>query len=391
MTSSKNLKNNTILLVCKDSGAANALSCLSKECKDSGIQFFNLCIGNAANVFKKNSIKPTKEYPRDITKKEISLILQRLKPKAVILGTSHDSTTERIICSETRKKKIFCLSFIDWWSNFGARFSTPNTYDLRFLPDMITVADQDALDGCVADGIPKKLIRITGNPYWDYLNLKKERKKMKELGKKTRKKLRIPENRLIITVFSSNIRNLNLNLGYDEHDFWKAMSPLPAATSTGASIFWLLKPHPREDRKDLEKMLKKYRINISIIDIDKFSAEDVIAASDIAIGMCSSTLFEAALLGKKVISLQPNMNLKRLGYLRIFNHLGITTITKVEDTKLHLNRLLNRETSLPDLKSMPSPVCDGNASSRLIKLVEQGIKIKEKEGVKEKKKRRRKH
>jgi len=362
-------KHNGILIVCKDTGAANALSVLLKDWKTVGIPVNSLCISHAVKVFRKRGIRPTKEYPNDITRKEITLVLDKIKPKAIMLGTSLDSETERICCVEARKHKIFCMAFVDWWSNFGARFSTPNTNDLAYLPDVIAVPDEDARLGCIADRIPSELLHITGNPYWDYLKNKK--RDLRQLRKNIRKKLYIHDKTIAAVIFSSNIRNLKLNLGYDEHDFWKAITPLPKFSKRGIPICWILKPHPRENKEETRNILKRYHVNLKIV--DNLSALEITAAADIVIGMCSSTLFEAALIGKKVISLQPNLNNNNQQYLRIFDHLSIPKIIKVTEVKNILNVSFNDELKYPDLNKIPPPICDGTASLNLEKLLLAGM------------------
>jgi hypothetical protein len=365
-------KHNCILTVCKDAGAANVLSVFLKEWKTRGIKInaYSLCIGHAIDVFRREGVKPTISRRADISRPELARILDKLKPKAILLGTSFDSETERLCVLEARRRNIFCMGYVDWWSNFGRRFSTPNTNDLKYLPDVIGVPDEDARLGCIADRVPNGLIRVVGNPYWDYL--KTQAKHTQKLRKDIRKKLNIPKKAIVAAVFSGNVRNLNLNLCYDEHDFWEAITPLPKFSKKGVLICWILKPHPCEDKADTKNLLEKYGVDLLVV--DDCSAQEVIAASDFIIGMCSSTLFEAAILGKRVMSLQPNMNAKRLKYLRIFDHISIPKITTVDKIHDVLDRLFNCEIGCPKLKKIPKPLCDGNSNSVLKRLLISGIK-----------------
>jgi methylenetetrahydrofolate dehydrogenase (NADP+)/methenyltetrahydrofolate cyclohydrolase len=368
-------KQGCILTVCKDNGAANSLSIFLKNWKIKKIKIHSLCIGQAVNVFKREGVKPTISRNKDINQPELKKILDKLKPKAILIGTSFNSKTERTCIMEARKRNIFCIGYIDWWANFGKRFSTPNTNDLKYLPDIICAPDKDAQLGCIADQIPKKLIYITGNPYWDYLKTQIKTKDTQKIRKIIRKKMGVSEKAVVITLFSSNIKKLNLNLGYDENDFWKAIAIILKKEKW---IHWILKPHPSESKNKIKKMLKKNNVNNkkSINILNNYSAQEIIIASDFVIGMCSSTLFEAAILGKKVISIQPNMNIKTLKYLKIFDHLLIPKITNVNKINDAFYGLFNKGINYPNLKKIPQSLCNGNSSLTLTQLIISGMKKK---------------
>jgi hypothetical protein len=132
------------LVVCKDTGAANAFSAFFKNLANNKIRLSSICVEYAVNVFKKNGLHPTKESPLDLTENQVERILDELQPDALLLGTSFDSWAERFFFKHAHERGIPCVGFVDWWSNFGARFSTPNSTDLSYIPDAIAVMDEDA-------------------------------------------------------------------------------------------------------------------------------------------------------------------------------------------------------------------------------------------------------
>jgi hypothetical protein len=238
------------------------------------------------------------------------------------------------------------------------------------VPDAIAVMDNDALLGCIADGLPKKVLHITGNPYWDDLLLQKQT--IEQLRRQVRTQLGVSKDTLLAMVFSSNIRNLPLNLGYDEYKFWGALVPLPKKTSKGMPIQWALKPHPREKNQDTVDIIEKFDIDPLVV--DKCSAIEAVVAGDVIIGMCSSVLFEAALLGKKVVSLQPGLTTGKLEYLRIFHHIGVPTVIKISEVNGVVTRLLNDEVPYPNLAAIPPPIGNGTAVGTLQTLLRTGMK-----------------
>ncbi len=368
-----NINNKSILLICKDTGAANALSTFIKNWDYNKAKIFSICIGHAINVFRSNNIIPSLELNEDLNKKKVEEIINEIRPEAVFVGTSLDSWTERYSIIEAKKKGMYCLGLVDWWSNFGARFSNPGTNDLAYLPDKIAVMDEDARFGCINDGIPDSILSITGNPYWD--SLRNGEYPIQHLQTEIKTKLGIQDEALVVVVISSDIRNLNLNLGYDEHDFWKAVISLPAYNKKGIPIKWMLKPHPREKREDINNMLKKHRVKPKIL--DDFSSIETIAVADFLVGMCSSLLFEAALLGKKVVSIQPSMNIDTLKYLRIFDHISVPKIIDGAKVRYIIEHLINQELAYPKLENMPQPIGNGEANSAIKKLLMEGMKTKE--------------
>ncbi|MDD5431463.1 MAG: hypothetical protein PHO70_00525 [Candidatus Omnitrophica bacterium] len=354
----KKISKKSVLLVCKDTGAANAFSSLVKEWKDYDIELYSICIGYAANVFKKNGLSITYAFEKDMRQEDVSMVMDSVKPASVLIGTSFDSMTERWCCVEAKKRNIFSLGFVDWWSSFGLRFSTPQTNDLMYLPDMIAVVDEDALLGCVDCGIPEGILKITGNPYWDYLLRAKET--LCCLRQDLRKTINVADSSILAIVYSSYLSKFNLGLGYNENDFWGAVTPLPCKNKAGVPVKWLLKLHPKEVNSTASCLLKSKLYDICIA--DKLTAIELGLIADFTIGMCSTALFECALLGKKVISVQPGLDRKLSRFMRIFEHLKIPVVTERAETKDRLEMFINDEMPSPDLNYLPMSIKGGRSA-----------------------------
>jgi hypothetical protein len=80
-------------------------------------------------------------------------------------------------------------------------------------------------------------------------------------------------------------------------------------------------------------------------------------------------LFEAALLGKKVVSLQPGLSTGKLEYLRIFDRISVPKIVNVSEVKGVINRLLNDDIAYPTLTNIPAPIGRGTATAALLELL----------------------
>lgn len=361
------MKNKTILLICHDAGAANALSRFALAWPRENCQLKTVALKYATPVLMQAGIQPDRIFHGDMAEHDIDILLDEFRPEAVLLGSSLDSWGERHACRAARHRGVFTVSLIDWWSNFGRRYSSPATMDLQYLPDAIAVPDGDAREGCIAEGIPESLLHITGNPYWDYL-LKISVAERNEARFKIRTRMGMPKQAHLILLISSNIRNLNLNLGYNEGDFFRAITTFSRVAETADPIIWAVRPHPQESVNELQNLLKDSNIQNCRV-MDDISAFEAVCASDSVIGMCSSMLFEAALLGKKVVSFQPNLERHRLQCLRIFRHIGIPVITAAADIDNAIAETVRNGRLRPDLRNSPAPLMDGQANEALRALV----------------------
>ena len=357
----------SILVACHDAGAANALSRLVGSWRGEGIIVHAITMQYASDVFSMVGVQPDHVYNADMTNGEVCEVLDHVRPDAILLGSSLDSQGERLLVAEARKRGIRAAGLVDWWSNFAHRFSVPGTRDLRFLPDIVAVPDDDAREGCIAEGIPAESIRVTGNPYWEDL-IKTPRSHGEFTRNNVRARLNVsPETRMFLIV-SGNIRNLGLDLGYDESDLFGAISSLSRDNGIRRPVCWAVKPHPRESLADLRDLLAASGLLESLILADT-EPLDAVCAADGVFGMCSSLLFEAALLGKKVISFQPNRNRDKLEYLRIFDRLGIPVLTETGPVRDVLATLTGDRGQVPDLNRLPRPIGRGTAGTNLKRIL----------------------
>jgi hypothetical protein len=81
-----------------------------------------------------------------------------------------------------------------------------------------------------------------------------------------------------------------------------------AAHETGRRSAVLVKPHPAEWTEPLKGVVARHRApHLSIVLCDQGSAARIIAMADIAVGMMSIALLEAAVAGRTSVSVQPGL------------------------------------------------------------------------------------
>ena len=360
----------TVAVVCHDTGAAFALASFAASQAARGLRLVTVCSGPASAVFRAAGIIPDHELDREPSEDDAGDLVQSLSPSALLFGTSFDAWTDRQLCRAARTKGVFTVGLVDWWSNFGRRFSTPGTVDLAFLPDTVAVLDKDAREGCCSDSIPPSILAITGNPYWDRLYDSRQGP-AETCRTSVRRQLGISDDTLLGLIISSNLRNLGLHLGYDEADFFRAAHPFPDRTIAGRPISWVVKPHPKESPSELRDLLDAAGIQLRLL--EGISAIDAVLAADLVLGMCSSVLLEAAILGRTVVSLQPGVDENKMRYLRIFNRLGIPTIIRSGEARSAVTDLVNGRIAAPDLARLPFPIGQEHAAKGIAKVIRDGI------------------
>ena len=98
---------------------------------------------------------------------------------------------------------------------------------------------------------------------------------------------------------------------------------------------------------------------------------EAVLGSDLVIGSVSSLVFEAALLGRRVISLQPVGLSKRKQVLRLFQRLGIPEIGTPEEAEKHIRDFIESAELIapkpvPDMES-----CSGRAVEEFRKTIRE--------------------
>jgi len=169
----------------------------------------------------------------------------------------------------------------------------------EIFPDEIWVIDERAKQLCISEGIDESALRISGNPYYEWLK-KWQPPVSKE---KFLKLIGITDQIVNLLVFApdplSNVNGIE-TYGFDEY----------SATETLIEIFeqnshrlkgWkvLIKAHPNQNIERLKNIIKdKPAFQLLPTDIDTNST---IYYADMVMGFFSSFLIEAIIMNKKVL------------------------------------------------------------------------------------------
>jgi hypothetical protein len=235
---------------------------------------------------------------RDCRGEDAPAILDEFRPDSLFTGTSYTSRIEMDFVREAAKRGIPSASFVDHYTGFDVRFGTA---DNRFLPDEIHVLDDKAAELAHEAGLPESRIRITGNPYHEFLRNWQSCLTKQEVFQQ----LGIPVSEAKTILFApdplSNAGGAE-KFGTDEVAILKLF--LESLGEAGRPTQLLIKAHPNQSMEHLKTGLQNapQNVEVHLVQSEKDALlNDLIQHADLVAGMFSSLLIEAELLGKKAL------------------------------------------------------------------------------------------
>lgn len=312
------------LIVFSDPGGAKPCLSLAKKWQDSDELL--VCSDRCYAFFEIFGI-PVR-YCRG---KDAHAIFQEFQPDFLYSGTSYTSLIELDFICEAKRRGIHTASFVDHYTGFDVRFGTA---EARILPDEIHVLDEKAAALALEGGLPDSRIRITGNPYHEFLGSWRSRLTKEQVFQK----LEIPLSDAKTILFApdplSNAGGAE-KFGTDEVAILKLF--LESLGEFGLPAQLLIKAHPNQSLDYLKTGLQNVPQNVEVLLVtsekDGF-LNDLIQQTDLVVGMFSSILIEAELLGKKAIGIL-------IGFKNgiVFQQVASNSITDKENLLLEIKKI----------------------------------------------------
>lgn len=371
-----------ILLFSRDPGAANCIAPIYKKIVENELFEIDLFGKDMALDKYKEMELPSKNIQETIsfiTLKSIKDFLNTGKYNLVCTGTGFEDFTDRLIWKAARELGIKSIAILDHWINYHSRFTFDKPGELTkkseiIYPDIICVMDKYAEREMIKDGIPQEKIVITGQPYFNTIidrygkideNAKNNIRTVFGIGRKD----------FIITFASEPLLELYadpLYYGYNEFtildNIIKALDEISLKNSS-KNIVLIIRLHPKNKRELFDEFIQKVKIppNIKIVLENNLLPQELIAVSNIVIGMMSMFLIETAILEKPYASIQINRKTKEQF---ILGKLGISkTILSFKDLMLLLENSLRGTFS----KNKKDFLVIKNASERILEVIEKLI------------------
>jgi hypothetical protein len=335
-----------ILCFAEDPGAANCFIGLTKSLENTHSKVLILGTALSREYFKQRN------EPSTLVSnfREIHKFISDFKPTTIITGTSENRKSLSLaLIKYGQRKRIPTYGYVDSPANSEFRFSGTTGNPSAYLPDKILVADSVTSANFTKLGIDKNRIVVIGNPYYDWLIQEVDTNKKKYFISNKKEYFQLPDKKTkIITILSEKSFNYKMgdlkinrysdlvgrgtsnqrtNIIIEEIlDYCKALEHKP---------YLILRLHPKDDIKNYMQYFNE---------IDRISANEsplkTILASDVIIGLTTSLLVEATILGKRTLSVLTNPEEANLLY-------GIQSgIVPCAKSKKTLRRYLNRMLSL---------------------------------------------
>lgn len=288
-------KINNILFAIQDLGGFNALFPVIKQMRRNRMPHYVLLAKVSRDAAQKHDLQYIDGT--DLSTQELKNILIKKNITVVITGTSFGLGIDKKLVLIAREMKIQSISIVDFWVNYKLRFSNPHTGDLAYLPDYICIIDEKMKKQMIDIGFNKKSLYMTGNPFFESFDVRPV----------TYKNIFVFVAQGRPTDYSTPEKTSEEFIHYDNdvgllQDYIRALQQLRMTYP----IYLCL--HPRLKNKEaFKKLLKNSKLNISIDDRDTIL---LVQRALLVIGINSVLLFQAALMGKRVVSYQPGLSRK---------------------------------------------------------------------------------
>jgi len=380
MKTKRKSKNIKIILFCDDPAGGAILSILNDNLskKYTTFPFF---IGPSERYldlykFKNNTLG------KNLKKKDFEKKIINKKPDLIITASGIYNNSEHSARIVAKKNNIKCISILDYWSEYAARFKRIINKKIEYsFPDWIFAMDKKSTKDFVKEtGFNKKNIFISGS-----LNLEKIKNNLKIYRNKNNKKT-INKNNLIITFFSdafytkkNNKYHTGLGTCFDKKGnsifgytpdiiLDKLLKNLTYINKKiKKNITFILKPHPRENYDSLLPIVNRYKAKENKITykIELNKKSDYLSfKSDLVFGMGSIALFESGFANKPTFSIQIGLNRSKIYDPCIANYFNYSI--KV-DSENRLNKVLKEYCVNPKSKKFTFPKKNVNFKNALNK------------------------
>ncbi len=283
-----------ILAIVHDPGGARALApVLLALHEDNIFNVVTMAGPFARTVLAEDRMKPMSALT-DISMTMASRILENERPDVLLTATSWNSNLEQQFRNAARQQSVPSVVVVDFWNNALLRWKGAD-YPLEKLTDIICVMDENFKRHMEARGFPKEALHVTGQPHLERLtNLK---------GPVPAARHETPTTFLFLSQ-PSDVLQFKTTGGHPLEIFLEALETY--ARSAGLPCQVTVKAHPKERAEDsrgiVEAFLENSHLRV-VLAQDTTSLVDQYRAHDVVAGYYTMGLFEARILGRRVLSL----------------------------------------------------------------------------------------
>lgn len=287
----------------RDPGGANVLAAFLDRTAGSAQDFVPdvWSLPKAGEVFERAGVR-RRVFAPDVAGHVLAAAWAASPADALITGTSHYAGFESLLWAIARRHGCRSLALLDQWCNLAVRFAEGR-------PDCVGAIDAPQRDALIAQGFAPGDVLVAGHPWLADL--------MANRGTQAAAPRTPAEGDAICVLFvSENIAadvasGRNAPYGFDEIDaFDVVFRAACGAAAGGTRVSLRVKLHPYEDPVRFEAHLKSLvpcpAVAVSIVPRGEAPRAWVLWA-DLVVGISSMLLFEALVLDRPVVSVQPGL------------------------------------------------------------------------------------
>lgn len=289
-----------LLVFSADPGGADCLAPLVSPMAAFS-QVSLLAKGSGISLFRERGLEPSEFAPQ--TPEALEAMLSGTPWDGVVTSASSLpdlDMTEKWLWRWAERLGIPSVAVLDQWQNYLPRFSGPGgASPLGYLPSVLAVMDPHAEVSLVSLGIAPSRLVVTGHPGLEAF----QHRLVAHAACLDR--LRNPcSGEVTISFFSQPLRALfGDRLGYDE---WTVLGEVSAAAkglerAISRPVRVFLKLHPKQR---IEKLPADALAGVTCLPHEA-SNEELLARSDLVLGIGSIMLIHAALAGLPTVSVNP--------------------------------------------------------------------------------------
>lgn len=224
----------------------------------------------------------------------------------VLTGTSEHVADDCAWWSWARQRGIRSTGFVDQWVNYWQRFTTSrgNTERFDHVPDRIAVVDAVARRRLADLGCTAESIIETGSPALDDVLSAPA-----TAGDAIRERFHCRGGDILLLYACESewpeewrAKGFDTFAAHDQSLGLACQAALDCDPGVGRDVVLLVKPHPRQKAAGETPDVATGGVRIQVCDGDRVA---MLHAADIVLGVHTMLLYEASVLGKPVISIQP--------------------------------------------------------------------------------------
>ncbi|GEM_PF-2740497 len=362
--------------------AGDDVTLVAQDAKQAGIGYANFGLGYTA--------LSDYGYGGEDEFKRLERIYRNTNPNVILVSTSAQTRpNEFVIEQQAVKLGVPVVAVLDAQMEYEKRFSDLGTNNRAYLPSVIALPDDFSYQEMVALGFDPQLLKITGNPYFDFVASqrftdKQIRETREAMGASLEDKLVLYASDYLTLAYGESFdvagaARCRRSFGYTEHDALLEVIDFVKKHPDKAKV--CLKPHPKEVSgghvRILQEMVGDAPIRfIAHTDEERKRPEldmnRVLAASDVYVFSISSTQWNALLVNPSMplISLQPGALFRFQNDTGIATRMGLTIpVYEREEFADTLLSSLDTDPTERETKVREQLNIDGKAGERIVELV----------------------